>query len=148
MEVELIQLRSAIANFSEVTGICQNHKSQYVRDYSNNFRKSANPLNIYQNIVKSNFYVVTLEQYKQITQYEVLPGQKICRKYVIFNSENVDQNEDNEEVMTGESDQLSVEEATELVNVLLEMLELLTTEDITFRQNLKTGGKKDRECYQ
>ena len=34
MEVELIKSRSAITNFSEVTGICQHHKNQYVRDYS------------------------------------------------------------------------------------------------------------------
>ena len=82
MEVELIKLRSAIANFSEVTGICQHHKNQYVRDYSNSFRKCADPLNIHQKIVKSNLHILTLEEYKQITIYEVLPGQKICRNCV------------------------------------------------------------------
>ena len=82
MEVELIKLRSAIANFSEVTRICQHHKNQYVRDYSNNFRKCAYRLNIHQDIVKSNLDAVTLEEYKQITQYEVLPSQKICKNYI------------------------------------------------------------------
>ena len=43
MEVELIKLPSTIANFIEVTGICQHHKNQYVWDYSNNFRKCAHP---------------------------------------------------------------------------------------------------------
>ena len=38
-EVELIKLRSAIENFSEVTGICKHPKNQYIRDYSNNFRR-------------------------------------------------------------------------------------------------------------
>ena len=93
MEVELIKLRSAIANFSEVTGICQHHKNQYVQDYSNNFWKCTDPLNTHQNIVKSNLHVVTSEEYKQITQYEVLLGQKIWRNCVktIFKSEGADQ---------------------------------------------------------
>ena len=88
MEVELIKLRSVIANFTEVTGICQHQKTQYVRNYSNNFRKCADPLNIHQNIVKSNLHVVTLDEYKQITRYEVLPSQNICRNCVktIFKS--------------------------------------------------------------
>ena len=103
MEVELIKLGSTIINFSEVTRICQHHEDQYVRDYSNNFRKCTDLLNIHQNIVKSSLRVVTLEEYKQITQYEVLPGQKICRNCVktIFQSEDADQNE---EVMIGDSD--------------------------------------------
>ena len=118
MEVELIKLCSAISNFSEVTGICQHHKNWYVRDYWNNLRKCAYALNIHQNIVKSNLHVVTLEEYKQITQYEVLPGQKICRNCVktMFKSEDADQNDDVEEVLAEDSDKTSVEAATELVN--------------------------------
>ena len=85
---------------------------------------------------------MTLEQYKQITQYEVLPGQKICRNYVIFNSENVDQNEDIEEVMTGDSDQLSVEAAAELVNDLLEMLECSPLKTLRSDRTLKLGERK------
>ena len=142
MEVELIKLRSAIANFSEVTGICQHHK--YVRDYSSNFRKHIDPLNIHQNIVKSNLHVVTLEEYKQITQYEVLPGQKICRNCVktIFKTEDADQNDDVEEVMTGDSDQMSVEAATELVSDSLEMLECSPLKTLRSNKILKLGKKK------
>ena len=62
MEVELMKLRSAIANFSEVTGIYQHHKNQYVQDYSNNCRKCADPLNIQQNNVKRNLHVMILEE--------------------------------------------------------------------------------------
>ena len=94
MEVELKKLCLAISNLSEVTGICQHHKNQYVRDYSNNIRKCADPLNIHQNIFKSNLHIVILEEYKQITQNKVLPGQKICRNCVetIFKSKDADKN--------------------------------------------------------
>ena len=94
MEVELKKLCLAISNLSEVTGICQHHKNQYVRDYSNNIRKCADPLNIHQNIFKSNLHIVILEEYKQITQNKVLPGQKICRNCVetIFKSKDAHKN--------------------------------------------------------
>ena len=67
---------------------------------------------------------MTLEEYKYITQYEVFPGQKICRNCVktIYKLEDADQNDDVEEVMTGDSDVMSVEAATELANDSLEML--------------------------
>ena len=60
-------------------------------------------------------YSSDLEEYKEITQYEILPGQKICRNCVktIFKSEDANQNDDVEEVMTGDSDLMSVEAATE-----------------------------------
>ena len=75
--------------------------------------KCADPLNIHQNIVKINLHVLILEEFKQITQYKVLPGQKICRNCVnnIFKSEDADQNDDIEDVMTGDSDQMPVEAA-------------------------------------
>ena len=60
-------------------------------------------------------YSSDLEEYKEITQYEILLGQKICRNCVktIFKSEDANQNDDVEEVMTGDSDLMSVEAAME-----------------------------------
>ena len=79
---------------------------------------------------------MTLEEFTQITQYKVLPGQKICRNYVktIFKSEDADQNDDIEEVMTGDSDQMLVEAATELVN---DSLEMLTIEELCSDRTLR-----------
>ena len=55
-------------------------------------RSSKYPLEI----VKSNLHVVTLEEHKQIAQYKVLPGQKICKNFAktIFKSGDADQNDD------------------------------------------------------
>ena len=119
-------------------------QNQYVRDYSNNFGKCADRLNIHKNIVKSDLQVVTLEEYKQITQNKVLCGQKICRNCVktIFKSEGADQNDDVEEVMTGDSDQMSVEAATELVNDSLEMLECSLLKILRYNRTLKLGKRK------
>ena len=61
MEAELLKIRSGIANFCEITDICQHHKNQYLRDYSNNFRKCSDPFNIHQKIV------ATLEEYQNVT---------------------------------------------------------------------------------
>ena len=48
-------------------------------------------------IVKSNLHVVLKsEEHKQIAQYKVLPGQKICKNFAktIFKSGDADQNDD------------------------------------------------------
>ena len=106
--------------------------------------KCADPLNIHQNIVKINLHVLILEEFKQITQYKVLPGQKICRNCVntIFKSEDADQNDDIEEVMTGDSDQMPVEAAKELVNDSLEMLECSPLKKYVLTEPLKLGKRK------
>ena len=87
---------------------------------------------------------MTLEKHEQITQYEVLPGQKICRNCVktIFKSEGADQNDDVEEVMTGDSDQMSVEAAAELVNDSLEILECSPLKTLRSDRTLKLGKRK------
>ena len=151
IEVELIKLCSAIANFSEVTGICQHRKNQYVQDYSNSFKKCAGPLNIRQNVVKSNLHIVTLEEYKQITQYEVLLGQKICRNCVktIFKSVWIR--------MT------MLKKFWQGIQIKFQLKQLWNwwmihwkclnahhqnyVEDIMFQQNIKSGEKKDQERY-
>ena len=87
---------------------------------------------------------MTSEEYKQITQYKVLPGQKICRNCVktIFKTEDADQNDDVEEVMTEDSDQMSVEAATELVNDSLEMLECSPMKILRSDRTLKLRKRK------
>ena len=88
--------------------------------------------------------MVTLEEYKQITQYEVLPGQKICRNCdkTIFKSEDTDQNDDVKEVMTGDSEQMSFEAARELVTDSLEMLEYSPLKTLRSNRTLKLGKRK------
>ena len=124
-------------------------QNQYVRDYSNNFGKCADRLNIHKNIVKSDLQVVTLEEYKQITQNKVLCGQKICRNCVktIFKSEGADQNDDVEEVMTGDSDQMSVEAATERVNDSLEIFERSSLKTLRSDRTLKLGKRKFESAF-
>ena len=87
---------------------------------------------------------MTLEEYKQITQYEVLPGQKICKNCVktVFESEDADHNDGVGEVMTGDSDQMSVEAAMELVNDSLKMLECSRLKTLRSDRTLKLGKRK------
>ena len=99
-----------------------------------------------QNIVKSNLHVVPLEEYKQITQYKFLPGQKICRNWVktIFKNEDADQNDDIEKVMIGDSDQILAKAGTELVNDSLEMLECSPLKTLPSSRTLKLGKERSR----
>ena len=80
---------------------------------------------IHQRIVKSNLQLVTLEELKQITQYE-----------------DNGQNDDVEDVKTGHSDQMSVEAAKELVNHSLEMLECSPLKTLRSERTLKLGKRK------
>ena len=88
--------------------------------------------------------MVTLEEYKQITQYEVLPGQKFCKNSVktVFKSKDADQNDVVGEVMTGDSDQMLVEAAMELVNDSLKMLECSQLKTLRSDRTLKLGKRK------
>ena len=59
-----------------------------------------------------------------------------------FKSKDEDQNDDVEEVMAGDSDQVPVEAATELVNYSLKMLECSTLKTLRSDKTLKLGKRK------
>ena len=60
----------------------------------------------------------------------------------IFKHEDADERDDVEEVMTGDSDQMSAEAATELVNDSLEMLECSPLKTLRSDRTLKLGKRK------
>ena len=68
----------------------------------------------------------------------------ICRNCVkiIFKSEDALQNYDLEEVMTRDSDQISVEAATKLVNDSLKMLECSPLKTLRSDRIFKLGKRK------
>ena len=68
----------------------------------------------------------------------------ICRNCVkiIFKSEDALQNYDLEEVMTRDSDQISVEAATKLVNDSLKMLECSPLKTLRYDRIFKLGKRK------
>ena len=93
------------------------HKTQIVTEFSNYYRRCADPLRSHKNDVRTSLHEITSEEFRlYCIPYEILPGQKLCfhckNKVLVEKkeNENVDIEHENEnEVM--KTDEISHETA-------------------------------------
>ena len=127
------------------------HKTQFVTEFSNYYRRCADPLRSHKNVVKTSLHEITLEEFKLCCiPYKILPGQKlcICCKNKVFvekkANENVDIEHENEnEVM--ETDEISHEIANHIVNQSLQILECSPLKVFRSERTLSAGKRKIKD---
>ena len=140
-QIELIQIRAGIENIQG--RICKKHFNQYIKDYSYKQYKCEDPFNIHKNRVRTNLHEISLEEFKTISKsYEILPGQKLCRKCLKDAvKEKEKENQDKEMVEQMEID-MSYEEAKEKVNESLQLLDCSPIKYVKSERVLSLGKKK------
>ena len=129
LEYELLKIRTKIEEFNTVGNVCKYHKTQFVTEFSNHYRRYADPLRSHKNVMKTSLHKITLKEFRlYCITYEILPGQKLCfrcknKEFVEKKeNENVDTEHENDND-TMETDEILYETANDIVNQSLEMLE-------------------------
>ena len=126
LEYELLKIRTKIEEFNTVENVC---KYQFVTEFSNHYRRCADPLRSHKNVMKTSFHKITLKEFRlYCITYEILPGQKLCfrcknKEFVEKKeNENVDTEHEND-TDAMETDEILHETANDIVKQSLEMLE-------------------------
>ena len=148
MVYELLKIRTKIKDFDTVENVCKYHKTQFVTEFSNYYKRCADPLRSHKNVVKTNLHEIALEEFRlYCILYDIVPGQKNCfhhKKKVSAEkkeNENVDiEHENTNEVM--ETDEISHETANDIVNQSLEMMECSPLKLLRSERALSIGKKK------
>ena len=79
LEYELLKIRTKIKGFNTVENVCKYHKTQFVTEFSNYYRRCTDHHRSPKNVVKINLHEITLEEFGLCyIPYEILPGQKLC----------------------------------------------------------------------
>ena len=65
LEYELLKIRTKIKDFNTVENVCKYHKTQFVTEFFNYYRRCADPLRNHKNIVKASLhdYIVYLTKF-------------------------------------------------------------------------------------
>ena len=126
LEYKSLKIRSKIKDFNTVENACKYHKTQFAPEFSNYYRRCADPVRSHNNVVKTSLHEIEFRLY--CIPCEILPGEKLCFccKNKVFvekrDNENVGIEHENEnEVM--ETDEILHETANDIINQSLEMLE-------------------------
>ena len=78
LEYELLKIRAKIKDFNTVENVCKYHKTQFVTEFSNYYKRCADPLRSHKNVVKTSLHEINLEEFRLCCiPYEILPGQKL-----------------------------------------------------------------------
>ena len=77
LEYESLKIRTKIKDFNTVENVCKYHKTKFVTEFSNYYRRLADPLRSHKNVVKTSLHEITLEEFRlYCIPYEILAGQK------------------------------------------------------------------------
>ena len=63
LEYWLLKIRTKINDFKTVENVCKYHKTQFVTEFSNYYRRCADPLRSHKNVVKTGLHEITLEEF-------------------------------------------------------------------------------------
>ena len=63
-DYELLKIRTKINDFSIVENVCKYHRTQFVTEFSNSYRRCADPLGSHKNVVKTSLHEITLGEFK------------------------------------------------------------------------------------
>ena len=63
LEYELLKIRTKIEEFNTVENVCKYHKTQFVTEFTNYYRRCAHPFRSHKNVVKTILHVITLEEF-------------------------------------------------------------------------------------
>ena len=66
LEYRLLKIRTKIKDFDTLENVCKYHKTQFVTEFSNYYRRCTDPLRSHKNVVKSSLHKITLEEFKII----------------------------------------------------------------------------------
>ena len=69
LEYELLKIRTKIKDFNTVENMCNYHKSQFVTEFSNYYRRCADPLRSHKNVVKTTLLEITQDEFKLYCMY-------------------------------------------------------------------------------
>ena len=144
-------IRTKIKDFNTVENVCKYHKTQFITEFSNYYRRCVDPLRSHKNVVKTSLHEINLEEFRlYCIPYEILPGQKLyfrCKNKAFVEKkeiENVDiENENENEVM--ETDEISHETANNIVNQSLEIFECSPLKVLRSDRPLSIGKKKIKD---
>ena len=64
LEYKLLKIRTKIKDFNTVENICKYHKTQFVTEFSNYYRRCADPLRSHKKVVKTSLHEITLEEFR------------------------------------------------------------------------------------
>ena len=63
LEYKLLNIRTWIKDFNTVENVCKYHKTQFVTEFTNYYRRCAHPFRSHKNVVKIILHVITLEEF-------------------------------------------------------------------------------------
>ena len=144
-QVEPIQVKVKIDGFNRVTNVCVHHKIRFIKDLSPGFRKCEDPLGIHKFAVKTHLLEVTLEEYKLICQnYDILPGQRICRNCTAksFNQTEPEEKEVKFLEQSMQVDDRSFACASGFVNLSLQLFDCSPLKALKPDKTVKLGKKR------